>query len=345
MTPNSQSPPGLAAHPNQSPDVAVDGRSHEIQSSAEAARSEGLVQFQPGIGGEGGSCGNGGSCGGGGGEGGKCSCGGSGRGCSVGGYGGHGIGNGGGVVAAAVPNNLAVTFSVGKTQEQQHQQQQQQHQQQGRQQEYADGDSRPAVVVVERVASPPAATATVIHIRQQRPRSIESLGDIENVGGSGTRETSSYVWRVLVYLAFINPFLCLVCSLYALLVLLAVLITYPIRSFFLPKTLATHPPTPYLPQLLLVHMRLIYPQPTSTLPSPDDFDPVRLVLVHLFGPFLAGVVAAAGWVLVFVWIYTEVLLGEKNDGRGAEYRAVMFVKRKWEEWILVALKPKSLDGY
>lgn len=148
-----------------------------------------------------------------------------------------------------------------------------------------------------------------------------------------------------MYLAFINPFLCLVCSLYALLVLLAVLITYPIRSFFLPKTLATHPSTPYLPQLLLVHMRLIYPQPTSTLPSPDDFDPVRLVLVHLFGPFLAGVVAAAGWVLVFVWIYTEVLLGEKNDGRGAEYRAVMFVKRKWEEWILVALKPKSLDGY
>lgn len=242
-----------------------------------------------------------------------------------------------------MPNNLAVTFSVGKTQEQQYQQQQQQ----GRHEEYADGDSRPVVVVVERVAPPPAATctATTIYTRQHRPRSIESLGDIENIGGSGTRETSSYVWRILVYLAFINPFLCLVCSLYALLVLLAVLITYPIRSFFLPKTLATHPSTPYLPQLLLVHMRLIYPQPTSTLPSPNDFDPVRLVLVHLFGPFLAGVVAAAGWVLVFVWIYTEVLLGEKNDGRGAEYRAVMFVKRKWEEWILVALKPKSLDGY
>lgn len=229
-----------------------------------------------------------------------------------------------------VPNNLAVTFSVDRTQEQQ--------------QQCVDGGSRS---MVDRIASPPV-TATPIPPQHghQRPRSIESLGGIENAGVSGaTRETSSYVWRILVYLAFINPFLCLVCSLYALLVLFAILITYPLRSFFLPKTSPTYPSTLYLPQLLILHMRMIYPQPTSTLPSPDDFDPIRLVLVHLFGPFLAGVAAAAGWVLVFVWIYTEVLLGEKNDGRGAEYRAVMFVKRKWEEWILVALKPKSLDGY
>lgn len=90
-------------------------------------------------------------------------------------------------------------------------------------------------------------------------------------------------------------------------------------------------------------MRFIYPY--STLPHPDDFDPARLILVHLFAPFLAAVIAVASWILVFVWIYTEVLLGEKNDGRGAEYQGVMFVKRRWEEYILIALKPKSLDGY
>lgn len=70
-----------------------------------------------------------------------------------------------------------------------------------------------------------------------------------------------------------------------------------------------------------------------------------LILVHLFGPFLAIVLSIASLILVFIWIYTEVLLGEKNEGRGAEYRGVMFVKQRWENYILIALKPKSLDGY
>lgn len=83
------------------------------------------------------------------------------------------------------------------------------------------------------------------------------------------------------------------------------------------------------------------------LPQRSDFSPARLVIVHAFGPVLALPLALTATILVFVWIYTEVVLGEKNDGRGAEYRGVVFVKRRWEEYVLVALKPKELDleGY
>lgn len=155
-----------------------------------------------------------------------------------------------------------------------------------------------------------------------------------------------------VYLAFINPFLCLLNSLYATFVLLVGLITYPIRYFLLPKddssssSSSSYTTTPGLAYLLLVHLRFIYPRSRhAILPLPEDFDPARLVMVHLLGPFLAMALAVTSSILVFIWIYTEVILGERNEGRSAEYRGVMFVKERWEEYILVALKPKSLEGY
>lgn len=159
-----------------------------------------------------------------------------------------------------------------------------------------------------------------------------------------------YVLMIIsqVYLAFINPFLCLLNSFYATLVLLAGLITYPIRYFLLPKD-HSYTTTPGLAYLLLVHLRFVYPRSTrsrhSILPLPEDFDPARLVIVHLFGPFLAMALAVTSSILVFIWIYTEVILGEKNESRSAEYRGVMFVKERWEEYLLIALKPKSLDSY
>lgn len=90
--------------------------------------------------------------------------------------GGGGVGNdgcGGGVVAAP---NLAVTFSVGTAQEQ------------GKQ----HVDSR----------------ATERTEQSLRPLSIGSVGSLEAGGGGGgildnSRETSSYVWRVLVRKRFI----------------------------------------------------------------------------------------------------------------------------------------------
>lgn len=153
-----------------------------------------------------------------------------------------------------------------------------------------------------------------------------------------------------VFLAFINLSLCFLNALYATLVLLVWLITYPIRYFLLtPSSSASpsaSPSTQGLAYLLLLHLRFISRRST-VLPLPADFSPARLVLVHLFGPFLALPLAVTACALVFVWIYTEVVLGEKNDGRGAEYRGVVFVKERWEEYVLVALKPKELDleGY
>lgn len=151
-----------------------------------------------------------------------------------------------------------------------------------------------------------------------------------------------------VYLAFVNPFFSFICTLYAILILLAVLVTYPVRSFLLPKGYS-YPTTSGLAYLLLLHLRFIYPQPTrsprSILPLAEDIDPARLIVVHLFSPILAIALAAVSWILVFVWIYTEVLLGEKNKSTSAEYRGVMFVKERWENYIFIALKPKSLDGY
>ncbi|KAL0635728.1 hypothetical protein Q9L58_005261 [Maublancomyces gigas] len=224
--------------------------------------------------------------------------------------GGGGVGNDGCSGGVAAP----VTFSVGTAEQQQQQQGKQQH---------------------VRAERPP------------RPLSIESAVSMEG-GSDSSREASSYVWRVLVYLAFINPFLCLLNSLYATLVLLAGLITYPIRYFLLPKD-HSYTTTPGLAYLLLVHLRFVYPRSTrsrhSILPLPEDFDPARLVIVHLFGPFLAMALAVTSSILVFIWIYTEVILGEKNESRSAEYRGVMFVKERWEEYLLIALKPKSLDSY
>lgn len=130
--------------------------------------------------------------------------------------------------------------------------------------------------------------------------------------------------------------------------LLLWLTTYPIRYFLLtPPSSSSSTITPGLAYLLLLHLRFLSPRRSTVLPQRSDFSPARLVLVHAFGPVLALPLALTATALVFVWIYTELVLGEKNDGRGAEYRGVVFVKRRWEEYVLVALKPKELDleGY
>ncbi|CAZ80341.1 unnamed protein product [Tuber melanosporum] len=178
------------------------------------------------------------------------------------------------------------------------------------------------------------------------PRDGSREYDLESLG-EHSREASSYVWRVLVYLLLVSPFLCLFNTLYTALALLLSTFTFPVRSFlssnarFLSRS--THANLAFL---LLLHLRFIYPgKPRrSTLPVAEDFAGQRLVLVHVFGPFVAPFFSIGAGVLVLLWVYTEVLLGERNDGGGAEYRGVMFVKGKWEEYILNGLKPKYIDS-
>jgi len=155
------------------------------------------------------------------------------------------------------------------------------------------------------------------------------------------------VWRVLVYLALVSPFLCLFNALYTALVLLLSTFTFPIRSFLLSDarflSRGTHASLAFL---LLLHLRFIYPDKPrrSTLPVAEDFAGRRLVLVHVFGPFVAPLFSIGAGVLMLLWVYTEVLLGERNDESGAEYRGVVFVKGKWEDYMLNGLKPKCIDS-
>ncbi|CUS09561.1 unnamed protein product [Tuber aestivum] len=178
------------------------------------------------------------------------------------------------------------------------------------------------------------------------PRDGPREYDLESLG-EHSREASSYVWRVLVYLVLVNPFLCLLNTLYTALVLLLSTFTFPIRSFLSSNarflSCGTHASLAFL---LLMHLRFICPDKPrrSTLPVAEDFAGRRLVLVHVFGPFVAPLFSIGAGVLMLLWVYTEVLLGERNDGGGAEYRGVLFLKGKWEEYILSGLKPKCIDS-
>ncbi|RPB05561.1 hypothetical protein L873DRAFT_1825254 [Choiromyces venosus 120613-1] len=206
--------------------------------------------------------------------------------------------------------------------------------------------------VDETVTRPPAAVQQHQRTNERRvPSSVTCRDefreyDLESLG-ENSREASSYVWRVLVYLALVSPFLCLFNTVYTALVILLSTFTFPIRSFlssnvrFLSR--GTHASLAFL---LLLHLKFIYPDKPrrSTLPVAEDFSGRRLVLVHVFGSFVAPLFSVGAGVLSLLWVYTEVLLGERNDGGGAEYRGVVFVKEKWEEYILNGLKPKSIDS-
>jgi len=145
----------------------------------------------------------------------------------------------------------------------------------------------------------------------------------------------------------VSPFLCLFNTLYTALVLLLSTFTFPIRSFLSSNArFLSRGAHASLVFLLLLHLRFIYPDKPrrSTFPVAEDFAGRRLVLVHIFGPFVAPLFSIGAGVLMLLWVYTEVLLGERNDEGGAEYRGVVFVKAKWEEYMLSGLKPKCIDS-
>ncbi|KAL7270319.1 hypothetical protein RUND412_006976 [Rhizina undulata] len=165
--------------------------------------------------------------------------------------------------------------------------------------------------------------------------------DVANVD---VRESSSYVWRVLVYLTFLNPFLCLANALYTIAVLIIQLALSPIRLIspnVLPASISliTH-----LTYLLSLHLRFLYPRP-QPLPHPQDFNARRLVTVHLLGPLLCLPFSICAGFMVLVWLYTEVLLGEKNGAKGPEYRSVVFAKRRWEGFLLSTLNSKMVGEF
>ncbi|KAF8539922.1 hypothetical protein BDD12DRAFT_72670 [Trichophaea hybrida] len=162
--------------------------------------------------------------------------------------------------------------------------------------------------------------------------------------GGDNRHKSSYVWRVLGYLTCLNPFISILNAVYTFLILLIVAISFPCKnlassncSTFAESIIS------YLSPQLVLHLRFLYPRP-HPVPSSGDFGALRLVVVHLFSPIFAVPISAISVCVSFVWLYTEVLLGDKNEETGMEYRSFLFAKQRWESFVLASLKPKELDN-
>jgi hypothetical protein len=131
-------------------------------------------------------------------------------------------------------------------------------------------------------------------------------------------------------------------ALYTLLTLLFLFLSYPLNNLISPScadfsdSVATSLSPP-----LAWHLKFIFPHP-HPVPAPEEFSAAALVTVHLTSPLFAVPVGAMAAIVAFVWLYTEVLLGDKNDEAGCEYRSFLFVKQRWENFVLASLRPKEL---
>jgi len=141
-------------------------------------------------------------------------------------------------------------------------------------------------------------------------------------------------------MTFLSPALSFVNLLYTLCILLFVIASYPIKQIACCSTTVTtfsqhltHHATPPL----ILHLHFLYPRPRA-VPAAENFSATKLILVHLLSPFVALPFSAAASCLMFVWLYTEVLLGDTNDREGMEYKSFCLIKRRWEDFLLVALR-------
>ncbi|KAI5800024.1 hypothetical protein EDC01DRAFT_530637 [Geopyxis carbonaria] len=159
------------------------------------------------------------------------------------------------------------------------------------------------------------------------------------------RHKSSFVWRTLGFLTFVNPLLCLFNALYTLAILAVVAVSFPFKYLASSSSVTSFPQcvNSLVAPLLCIHLRFLHPSPPPKIPL-ESFGALRLVIVHLLSPLISIPLAIASGCVAFVWMYTEVILGETNDRKGMEYRSFLFVKHFWEEYALSSLKPKSLDG-
>ncbi|TGZ79754.1 hypothetical protein EX30DRAFT_365029 [Ascodesmis nigricans] len=151
----------------------------------------------------------------------------------------------------------------------------------------------------------------------------------------GPRAPSAAVFRTLLYLTFINPFLSLAAALYTFLVALLCLFTNPL-----------HPSTTLLRHLLPVlqlHVRFLSedPEREPEVTAAETSAP-RLGVMNLASPVLSIPVAIAAAAVTLVWFYTEVLLGDMSQGGGVEYRSFLMVTGWWERavfWPTIGVVP------
>ena len=87
----------------------------------------------------------------------------------------------------------------------------------------------------------------------------------------------------------------------------------------------------------------MYPKAHS-VPSISDISAARLVVVLLLSPLVALPISAMAGCVVFLWLYTEILLGDKNDEGGMEYKSFLFVSQLWETFVLFSLRLKDIPA-
>ncbi|KAI9677718.1 MAG: hypothetical protein M1829_002490 [Trizodia sp. TS-e1964] len=155
--------------------------------------------------------------------------------------------------------------------------------------------------------------------------------------------------RILLKLAFILPPMALLTSLMALLILLALIASSPLRCFaaICQRHKNRHLKTSdfaipsfgaqvvnLLSPIQRFHLRQIYAH--VRLDPPTTYHPPSLILLHIVLPFLALGVAAAAWTVAFFWLYAAVLGNpdgrERGDTEGGDGRmAAVNVQRWWEK--------------
>ncbi|KAI5791709.1 hypothetical protein DFH27DRAFT_197759 [Peziza echinospora] len=152
----------------------------------------------------------------------------------------------------------------------------------------------------------------------------------------------SYPWLMLSYLTTLNPILCLANFFFCLGLLAILTLQYPFH-LLLTKFLVNNKPGYYAPRIqsslsspLFLHLRIIY-QTTRPGPLPEEWDSGRLVLVCLVAPVISIVPYSVGaWGAALMWLYS-VLLGDGAVPK-EEFYALRFVRKRWEGWVLWALR-------
>ena len=133
-----------------------------------------------------------------------------------------------------------------------------------------------------------------------------------------------------IHLSALSPLLAAWLSLYSVIALILLLLTYPLRFCNYRQPLSEQLSRALIP-VIRVQLRLIYSEYPA---NPRPYTPM-LIIVSIVSPLYATGIAVASWVSAVFWIYAAIL-GEPNqssrperDGRAA----VLWVRRRWEHWL------------
>lgn len=138
------------------------------------------------------------------------------------------------------------------------------------------------------------------------------------------RATTKSVFRTLIFLTAINPIISIFTALYTILILLL--------CIFTPHRIVTTLHKHLIPRLQ-THFHYLSDHPErEPAVTPQETSAGRLVvLLGLVCPILAIPTMLAAAVVVVIWLYAEVLLGDESKGEGVEYKSYLWVSTWWEK--------------